>query len=94
MSYDHPYLEKRTFKRTKNRTRSWVFRCKECNQKVDDAVADFYWFRNDISQLFCSQECAISHGKTYECLAIGKNSNGECVVKIHIRGGKLSDESS
>lgn len=88
--YIHPYLENREFRRKKNRTKSWVFRCKECGKRVDDAIEKSYWYRNDICQLFCSAECAISHDELYE-FEVRWNGDPSTAKKFTL-GGKLSRE--
>lgn len=62
------YSSKRTFRRSKNRSKSWVFRCVACGFNVDDGIHDYYWYRDDINAAFCSKKCA----KNY----VGYKDNG------------------
>lgn len=59
------YTSERSFKKKKNRTRSWRFKCAECERPMDDDIDMSYWYRDDIGSCFCSRECALKHDKDY-----------------------------
>lgn len=55
------HFEQKKFKKTKNRSRSWVFYCKWCEKRcVDDLMGDFYYRVNHNIEHHncCSYECA------------------------------------
>ncbi len=59
---DDWHVMERHFHRKKNRSKSWVFRCKNCKEKVDDTVNQSYWVRFDTGEIyFCSKECALNY---------------------------------
>ncbi len=52
------FIEKRTSRKSKNRSKSWVFRCDGCEKRMDDAVDSYYWFVRfgDFSGRYCCYE--------------------------------------